>query len=118
RIMFRGFTIGGNVRTPQDNSANVYQLRDDLTLSFNKRGRHDLQLGGETRYAIKAAFGCIYCMGRIDAQGGPIPANIEDLFPVWNDVSTWNLAALSPITRSYTRSVGSCNVRSPRHLSA
>jgi Carboxypeptidase regulatory-like domain/TonB dependent receptor len=102
RIMFRGFTIGGNVRTPQDNSANVYQLRDDFTLSFNKGGRHDLKLGGETLYAINAGFGCIYCMGRIDAQGGPIPANIEDLFPVWNDVSTWNLAALSPITRRYT----------------
>jgi Carboxypeptidase regulatory-like domain len=38
RIMFRGFTIGGNVRTPQNNSANVYQLRDDLTLSFNHGG--------------------------------------------------------------------------------
>ena len=25
------------------------------------------------------------------------PTNIESLFPVWNDVSTWNLAALSPI---------------------
>jgi len=41
-------------------------------------------------------------MGRIDAQGGPVPANIEQLFPVWDDVSTWNLAALSPITRRYT----------------
>jgi hypothetical protein len=61
-----------------------------------------MKLGGETVYAINAGFGCLYCMGRIDAQGGPIPANIEDLFPVWNDVSTWNLAALAPITRRYT----------------
>jgi hypothetical protein len=101
RIMFRGFNIGGNVRTPQNNSANVYQLRDDFTLGFNKGGRHDVKLGGETLYAINAGFGCLYCMGRIDAQLG-IPANIEDLFPVWNDVSTWNLAAISPITRRYT----------------
>ena len=36
-----------------------------------------------------------------NAQGGPVPANIEQLIPVWNDVSTWNLAALSPITRQY-----------------
>ena len=32
-----------------------------------------------------------------------MPANIQDLFPVWNDVSTWNLAALSPITRVVPR---------------
>src|SRR5262245_7728446 len=44
RITFRGFQIGGNVRTPQDSSANVYQLRDDVTLSFNKVGRHDMKL--------------------------------------------------------------------------
>src|SRR5258705_1874419 len=101
RITFRGFAIGGNVRTPQHNSANVYQLRDDLTLSFDKGGQHNMKLGAEDLYAINAAFSCRYCMGNIDAQGGPVPANIEALFPVWNDVSTWNLAALSPITRRY-----------------
>src|SRR5207244_7746685 len=31
--------------------------------------------------------------------GGPRPANLEDLFPSWNDASTWNLAPLAPITR-------------------
>jgi hypothetical protein len=102
RITLRSFTIGGNVRTPQNNSANVYQLRDDLTISFDKGGRHDMKLGAEDLYAINAAFSCRYCMGNIDAQGGPAPANLEALFPVWNDVSTWNLAALSPITRRYT----------------
>ncbi len=77
-----------------------------MTLSFNSGGRHDMKLGGEYLYAINAAFGCLYCMGRIDAQGGPIPANIEELFPVWDDVSTWNLAALSPIVRRYTFGTG------------
>jgi hypothetical protein len=101
RITFRGFAVGGNVRTPQNNSANVYQLRDDLTISFDKGGRHDMKLGAEDLYAINAAFSCRYCMGNIDAQNGPVPANIEALLPVWNDVSTWNLAALSPITRRY-----------------
>ena len=27
------------------------------------------------------------------ARGGPVPANIEELFPVWNNPSTWNLNA-------------------------
>jgi hypothetical protein len=106
RITFRGFQIGGNVRTPQNSSANVYQLRDDFSTSFNKGGRHDMKLGGEYLYAVNAAFGCLYCMGAIDAQGGPIPANIEALFPVWDDVSTWNLNALSPIVRRYTFGTG------------
>jgi carboxypeptidase family protein/TonB-dependent receptor-like protein len=118
RIMFRGFNIGGNVRTPQNNSANVYQLRDDFTLSFNKGGRHDVKLGGEYLYAINAGFGCLYCMGRIDAQGGPVPANIEALLPVWNDVSTWNLAALSSITRRYTFGAGQFRNSLPEYNSA
>ena len=109
RIMFRGFAFGGNVRSPQNNSANVYQLRDDLSVSFDKGGRHDMKLGFEDLYAVNAAFSCRYCMGNIDAQNGPVPANIEDLFPVWNDVSTWNLAALSPITRRYTFGNGQFN---------
>jgi hypothetical protein len=118
RITFRGFQIGGNVRTPQNSSANVYQLRDDMTLSFNSRGRHDVKLGGEYLYAINAAFGCLYCMGAIDAQGGPIPANLEQLFPVWNDVSTWNLNALAPIVRRYQFGTGRFRNSLPEYNSA
>jgi hypothetical protein len=118
RITFRGFQIGGNVRTPQNNSANVYQMRDDLTLSFNMRGRHDMKLGGEYLYAINAGFGCLYCMGAIDAQGGPIPANLEQLFPVWNDVTTWNLNALGPIVRRYTFGNGQFRNSLPEYNSA
>jgi len=115
RITLRGFAIGGNVRTPQNNSANVYQLRDDLSVSFDKGGRHDMKLGVEDLYAINAAFSCRYCMGNIDAQGGPVPANIEALFPVWNDVSTWNLAALSPITRRYNFGNGQFRTALPEY---
>ena len=118
RITFRSFQIGGNVRTPQNSSADVYQFRDDLTLSFNKGGRHDVKLGGEYLYAVNAAFSCLYCMGAIDAQNGPVPANIEELFPVWNDMSTWNLAALSPITRRYTFGTGQFQNQLPEYNSA
>ena len=34
------------------------------------------------------------------------PANIQQLIPVWNDASTWNLAALSPLMRDYQISIG------------
>lgn len=59
RVLFRGFTIGGNVRTPRNSSANVYQLRDDLALSLNKGGRHDVKVAGEYLYGINAAFRCV-----------------------------------------------------------
>ena len=46
-------------------------------------------------------------------QGGAIPANIEQLFPVWNDISTWNLNALSPIARFYSLAVGDFESNNP-----
>jgi Carboxypeptidase regulatory-like domain len=106
RISFTGFAILGNDSTPQNNSSNNYSLRDDFTLSFTMRGRHDVKLGGEYIYNITGSNNCATCMGLIDAQGGPVPDNIEDLIPVWNDVTTWNLAALTPITRRYTFGAG------------
>ena len=46
-----------------------------------------------------------------------MPANLDDLFPVWNDTSTWNIAALSPIARTWTRSVSNNDytIERPRH---
>jgi len=38
-----------------------------------------------------------HVMASIDASLGPIPANVQDLFPAWNDPTTWNLAAISPL---------------------
>jgi hypothetical protein len=49
-------------------------------------------------------------MGTIDARGGPTPANLEALFPDPFNVDTWNLAAISSITRSYSIGVGDFNV--------
>ena len=49
-------------------------------------------------------------MGTIDARGGPVPANIEALFPDPFNADTWNLAAISNITRSYSIGVGDFNV--------
>ncbi len=108
RISFVGYSIGGNAQAPQGSSENKYSLRDDFTISFNARGRHDLKLGGEYFYMIQGSRNCRNCMGIIDAQGGPAPtpAQFAAWFPVWDDVSTWNLAAISPLVRRYTLGVG------------
>jgi outer membrane receptor protein involved in Fe transport len=54
-------------------------------------------------------------MGLIDARGGPVPTNLEALFPDPFNVDTWNLAPLSPIVRSYTVSTGTYRVRQDWH---
>ena len=38
----------------------------------------------------------------ITANGGPVPPNIESLFPDAFNADTWNLAAISPITVRYS----------------
>ena len=35
-----------------------------------------------------------------------LPANIEQLIPVWNDPNTWNLNALNPFIRTYQIGIG------------
>ena len=117
-IRLRGYTIGGNVNLPQTIGANTYSFRDDFTSSFTKGGRHDVKLGGEYLYVKHFLFTCRSCGGVLDAQGGPIPANIESLFPVWNDTSTWNIDALSSISRNYTQGIGNFRFYVPRHTYA
>ena len=95
-IMLRGYTIGAD-------NQNIFQdtqsLRDDLTTSYDWGGRHDVKIGGEYLRFHNRFVWCLRCNGVIDATTAPVPANIESLFPVWNDASTWNVAPLAPITR-------------------
>jgi hypothetical protein len=95
-ILLRGYTIGAD-------NQNIFQdtqsIRDDLTTSYDWGGRHDVKIGGEyLRFGNQFKW-CLRCNGVIDATAQPVPANIESLFPVWNDASTWNTAPLASITR-------------------
>jgi hypothetical protein len=118
-IQLRGLTIGEtHNQTPQIIGQETYSVRDDFVTSFNKGGRHDVKLGGEYIYNMMWMFVCNRCNGTLDAQGGPIPANIESLFPNLMDVSTWNLAPLSSITRKYTLGVGTFREYAPRDVYA
>jgi hypothetical protein len=116
-IQFRGgYTIGqGHGNSPVRPIQDPYTLRDDLAFSYNAGGRHDVKTGGEYMYMKQSVSLCDFCMGTYDMQGGNIPANIEQLFPVWNDVSTWNLAPLSSITRFVRIGVGNQTARPIRH---
>jgi len=111
RITFTGFLITGNQNYPRNIDQDVWSVRDDFTYAFSGKGRHDLRSGGEVLFREQLSNNCRQCMGLIDARGGPIPRNLEALFPDAFDVDTWNLAALSSITRSYTIGVGNFRVR-------
>src|SRR5438132_840170 len=114
RILLRGFTIGqAHTRSPQDLTDGEPSVRDDLSFSFVQGGRHDVKTGAEYIHSDSPIFLCINCGGTLDAQNGPVPSNIESLFPVYNDVSSWQLNALAPITRFYQLAVGDFHVSSP-----
>jgi len=113
-ITLRGYTIGqAHAFSHEDERQDTYSFKDTLMFSMAKGGRHDFKVGGEWIYQQNPVFLCLRCMGSYDAQGGAIPANIESLFPVWNDVNTWNLAAISPIVRSYTLGIGQMKQYAP-----
>jgi len=108
RITFTGFLITGNQNFPRRSDLDVWSIRDDFTYSFNAKGRHDVRTGGE--YLNRGSLGqnCRQCMGLIDARGGPTPSaeELQAWFPDPFNVDTWNLAAISPLVRSYTISTG------------
>ena len=114
RITFTGFTIGGNQFYPRHQDQDVWSVRDDFTFSYDARGRHDLKAGGEflRRHQIQA--NCRQCMGMIDAtQTARLPiagAASQALFPDPFNADTWNLAAISPLVRTYSIGVGDFDV--------
>ena len=119
-INFNGFTLGPDGSIPQIIKQGNTSLRDDFTLSVNKGGRHDMRMGGEYIFNYWRLMICRTCSGTYDAQapGVPIPANLETLFPVWNDPDTWNLNAINPNIRRYQLGVGNMNFKVNRDVFA
>jgi hypothetical protein len=105
QISLRGLTVGQVGSAPVEQLHDEWSVREDLLFSFDTGGRHDMKVGGEYLFTLHAATNCVACNGIYDALGGPVPANIEDLFPDIMNVATWNLAPLSSIMRSYQRSI-------------
>jgi hypothetical protein len=115
RITFSNFAIGGNQFYPRFGAQDNWSLRDDFTYSYDARGRHDLKAGGDMVVMIDTGNNCQSCMGVVDARGGtPSAADIQAWFPdAWN-ADTWNMAAISPLVRSYSIGVGDYSTRDRR----
>ncbi len=41
------------------------------------------------------------------------PSNFNSIFPVWNNPSTWNIGAISPLAVSYVQGFGNFNIDVP-----
>ena len=117
RLNFTGYAIGSATNTPQRTGEKNYQFRDDMTTAFNWRGRHDVKFGGEViLYNMPQSWSNIGT-GVYTINAAP-PPNIEQLIPVWNDASTWNLNALSPLVRDFTVSIGDFSYELHRQIFA
>jgi len=103
RVQMVGLTIAGNSNAPRFRDQNMYFVRDDFTLSYEARGRHDLKAGGEYLLMHEYTRNCRNCMGQIDARLSRIPADVmQAIFPDAFNADTWNLNALAPYTRRFT----------------
>ena len=113
-INLRGYTIGN--ANGQHLIQKDLSVRDDLTTTYTAHGRHDLKMGAEYIYNLVEMMWCSKCTLNIDARNGSLPAaTLAQVFPVWNDWSTWNLAPLSPVTTRARVAVSSTKFRYDPH---
>ena len=120
RIQFNGFNITGNNNWPRYQLQDIWSLRDDISLSVNARGRHDLKIGGEVLLAGMTSNNCARCMGNIVARATPAGqpnrptvAQLTAWFPEAYNVDTWNLNALNPWIQRYV--IGISDAFAVRH---
>ena len=123
KIQFNnGLSVGPGLtdvgRTPFRWNPTTYSVRDDFSYSFNARGRHDTKVGGEYLFnTITDMSWCNYCRGWLDARGAAVPASIQQIFPVWNDASTWRLNQIpSNLLLRYRKAIGSPEMEETKHM--
>jgi hypothetical protein len=118
RISFRDYDIGTATNTPQELSQDMLSFRNDFSFSYEAMGRHDVKVGGEYMYNKVFIDWCNRCNGWFRMSGNA-PANAEELFPVWNDASTWDYSALNALgIRQYFEGVGDFSYGTDRHMSS
>ena len=105
RIQFTGFNVTGNNNWPRYQLQDIWTLRDDMTLSYDARGRHDMKMGVELLWAGMTSNNCARCMGNIVARGAngrvPTAEELTAWFPEAYNVDTWQLNAFNFLTQRY-----------------
>ena len=106
---FQTITVGGPYNYPQNFIQNTQQYRDDL---YWLKGTHSVKTGAEY---LRSAYTGLFqqnIRGTVLSFSSD-PANLPGIFPVWNDPSTWNIAAISPLANSYVQGFGNFNIDVP-----
>ena len=113
RVILAGLTLGHPPYLPLNLIGRTWTVRDDVTLLL---GDHELKLGGDYIWNNDFYEWNNSRFGELNAQANNIPAgqpfpvgfphSMAEMFPEWNDVSTWNLHALSPFTLFWEKSFG------------
>ncbi|HEY3840761.1 MAG TPA: TonB-dependent receptor, partial [Bryobacteraceae bacterium] len=97
-------TVGGPYNYPQQLGQNDFQYRDDL---FWLKGSHSLKSGFDFKHTVYSGnFGQNVRGTVLSFSSGVSSLNLAQIFPTWNDPSTWNVAALGPYATSYTQGFG------------
>ena len=106
-----GITIGGPYNYPQHFIQNTQQYRDDLFWLHNTQS---IKFGGEYLHTAYTGLFQQNIRGRVTAfSSAAAGLNLASVFPVWNDPSTWNLAALSAVATTYVQGFGNFNINVP-----
>ncbi|MBN9658870.1 MAG: carboxypeptidase regulatory-like domain-containing protein [Acidobacteria bacterium] len=109
-----GITVGGPYNYPQEFNQFTNQVRDDL---YWLKGAHSVKLGGEYLSNNHTGLFPQNARGTVNPFTST-PANLPSIFPVWNDPTTWNIDALSPLASNYTQGFGNFNIDIPRNVVA
>ncbi len=106
-----GITVGGPYNYPQHFIQASEQYRDDL---FWLKGTHSLKTGIDFLHTKYSGLFQQNIRGRVTAFSSAAGSlNLNTIFPVWNNPSTWNLTALSANALSYVQGFGNFNIDIP-----
>ena len=98
----KGLDVGVGEIFPNRQDQKVWSFRDDLTLSFNKGGRHTVKIGGEYLHGSWLDWRCVRCGGQLRADKKAISEELaRQVFPDITDIGSWQLDYLAPITKQW-----------------
>ena len=99
-INLRGFTLGQtHAITPQNIREEDWDIQDSFTMSHQRQGPPRPEGGRRVMHDFTWETTCQTCMGQFTSNNGTLsPDVIQNMIGDVNDVTTWNLAPLSPVT--------------------
>jgi len=104
-------TVGAPYNYPQTLSQNDYQFRDDL---FWLKEGHSFKAGVDYIHNVYSGYFGQNVRGTVlGFSSGVSSLNLASIFPVWNQPSTWNIAALDPYVTSFTQGFGNWSYSIP-----